>query len=76
MPRITLYLDDQTEKLMRERAAAARMPFSRWVAHLIRAQAGSSWSLQVTRLLGAFPDMPLVEDLRALDVPDLPREPW
>ena len=76
MPQVTLYLDAQTERLMRDRAAAAGLPYSRWVAQLIQAQASASWPPDVVRAFGAFPDMPLADELRAGDAADLPREPW
>jgi hypothetical protein len=76
MPQVTLYLDERTDKMMRERAAAAGVPYSRWVAQLIHAQAEATWPPDVARLFGAFPEMPLSEDLRSRDVADIPREPW
>lgn len=76
MPQITLYLDDETLRLMRERAAAADMPYSRWVAGLIRAQAASAWPPQVLADLGGHADMPLAEGGRANDVPDTQDVEW
>ncbi len=76
MGQITLYLDEATEKLMRDRAAALGLPYSRWVAQLIQAESAASWAPEVAALFGAFPEMPLVENLRADDSPEAPREPW
>ena len=43
MPQVTLYLDEETERLMREHAKAAGLPYSRWVALLIRGKARPQW---------------------------------
>ena len=76
MPQITLYLDDATERLMRERAQAAGMPYSRWVAKLIQESHAESWPADLVSSFGAYPDIPLAEPLREADKPDLPRAPW
>lgn len=71
MSQLTLYLDDETEALMRERAKAAGLSNSRWVAELIRRNAVADWPVPLSELAGSFPDFPLREDAPALpdDVP-------
>ena len=64
MPQVTLYLDDETERLMREHAKAAGLPYSKWVAQLIRSRARSEWPAAVREAAGRFPDFPLVESAR------------
>jgi hypothetical protein len=76
MPQITLYLDEPTVKLMREQAQAAGIPYSRWVADLIRQSVITRWPAEVLSSFGAFPEMPLAESLRVADSPDLARESW
>lgn len=76
MPQVMLYLDQDTERLMRESAQAAGVPYSRWVASLIRGAAGISWPATLVAAFGAFPEMPLASELRTADVPDSPRERW
>ena len=61
MPQVTLYLDDVTAQLMRKQAAAAGMPYSRWVANLIASQVAAAWPLNLRQHFGAFPDMPMAE---------------
>lgn len=65
MPQVTLYLDEETERLMREHAKAAGLPYSKWVALLIRDKARSQWPTAVREAAGRFPDFPLVGPVRA-----------
>ncbi len=73
MPQITLYLDAETERLMRARARAAGLPYSRWIAQLIRLQAASEWPEDVVALAGRFPDFPTSESARSLLGADVDR---
>ena len=66
MSQLTLYLDDETEALMRERAKAAGLSNSRWVAELIRRNAVVDWPVPLAELAGSFPDFPLREDAPSL----------
>ena len=64
MPQVTLYFDAQTETLMRERARAAGLSYSKWVALLIHSKARGEWPAAVRELAGRFPDFPLAEEGR------------
>ena len=67
MGRITLALDDETAKKMKEAAKAAGLSQSRWVAELIREKtAASGWPASVGRLAGAWvgDDFPSLEEIR------------
>ena len=77
MPQVMIYLDEETEHVMRAAAERAGLPYSRWVAGLIRAAARTSWPADFfLDLSGSLPDAPLSEEIRATDVPDLPRASW
>ena len=74
MSQITLYLDDETEQLVRAAAEACGVSKSRWVADMIRRHARDTWPDEIVALAGAFPDFPLCE--KADSIPpaeDLPR---
>ena len=43
MAQVMMYLDEETEQIMRKAAERARLPSSRWVAGLIRAAARETW---------------------------------
>jgi hypothetical protein len=76
MAQVMLYLDEDTDRAMRKAAERAGLPYSRWVAGLIRAAARESWPEDFLALSGSLPDAPLTKDIRATDAPDLPRIPW
>lgn len=73
MAQVTLYLDEEVDRVMRECAQAAGVSNSRWVADLIRRHAGAAWPPAVLGLAGAFPDFPTADDVRPQGAADLPR---
>lgn len=73
MAQITLYLDDATQALVDQAAAANGMSKSRWVADLIRRHAAHEWPQDCLALAGSFPDFPLRDDAATAAVPDTPR---
>jgi hypothetical protein len=76
MAQVMMYLDEETEQVMRKAAERAGLPYSRWVAGLIRAAARQTWPKDFLELAGSLPDAPVAEEIRATDAPDLQREPW
>jgi len=76
MPQVMLYLDEETEKAMRKAADRVGLPYSRWVAGLIRAASRNSWPAEFLNLAGSLPEAPLAKDIRDRDAPDLPRASW
>lgn len=74
MPQITLYLDDATQALVDQAAAANGMSKSRWVAEIIRKYAAHEWPKDCLELAGRFADFPLRESEAAQGLPaDVPR---
>ena len=59
MSQITLSLDDSTQALVDQAAAANGMSKSRWVAEIIRKYAAHEWSKECLDLAGRFADFPL-----------------
>ncbi len=62
MSQITLYLDDTTQSLVEQAAAASGMSKSRWVAEIVRKHAGHEWPRNFIELAGKFADFPLQGD--------------
>lgn len=75
MGQVTLYLDNDTEERMKVAARAAGVSQSRWVAELIRERTATEWPASVANLAGVWSDLPTVEEIRAGQPADLPREP-
>ena len=65
MAQITLYLDDALLSRLRASAARQRMSQSQFVANLIRQDVDDRWPEDVLALVGALPDFPYPEALRA-----------
>jgi hypothetical protein len=59
MSQITLYLDDATQALVEQAAAANGLSKSRWVAELIRKHAAHEWPQDCLAAAGQFADFPL-----------------
>lgn len=75
MGQVTISLDEQNERRLRNAAKAAGMPVSRWVAALIEAQGCTEWPDSVRQMAGRRDDFPEPEALRSAMPPDPPREP-
>jgi hypothetical protein len=73
MAQITLYIDDATQKRLREVEAQRKISQSQFVAELIRNATVSEWPPEVLALAGSVPDFPLAEELRAGLPPGVPR---
>lgn len=56
MGQVTIYLDDESEKALKDAARAAGVPVSRWVADSIRKRARSEWPESVWQLAGTWGD--------------------
>ncbi|MEO8663584.1 MAG: CopG family transcriptional regulator [Bryobacteraceae bacterium] len=65
MSRLTIYLDEETERQLRAAAKSQGLSASRWVACLIREKTENTWPQAVLDLAGAWPDFPTAEELRA-----------
>jgi len=73
MSQITLYLDDATQALVDQAAAANGVSKSRWVADIIRKYAAREWPKDCLELAGRFPDFPLRDENTAAQPTDVPR---
>ena len=72
MSQITLYLDDEVQALIEQRAKASGLSKSRWVAQLITRHAVDEWPQACLELAGRFVDFPLTESAPA-QPPDVAR---
>lgn len=76
MPQLTIYLDQETERLVRDASRQAGEPASKWVADAIRRRVSHEWPADVLAILGTWPnDFPETDSLRTGLGDDAPREP-
>ena len=76
MGQVTIYLDEELTKKMRDRAKQEGVSQSQWVARLIGTKLASSWPASVSALAGAWPDFPELSELRQAPGEDTAREPF
>jgi len=74
MAQITIYLDPENERRLREAAADSGLSVSRWVAELIEERTRTQWPSAVRELAGAWHDFPDLETLRGEPAEDAERE--
>ena len=66
MGQITIYLDDETEKLVKLHAEGSGESTSKWVAEAVRKRARSEWPADILSLFGSWSDddFPDADELR------------
>jgi hypothetical protein len=73
MAQITLCLDDDTQALVAQAAAADGVSKSRWVAEIIRKHAAHEWPRDCLAATGLFADFPLRDDGNVTLPADVPQ---
>ena len=74
MSQITIYLNAKTEHKIRQRAKAARLSVSKWIANTIEAQDRDAWPPDVVASFGTWNDVPDLKTIRASYGRDARRE--
>ena len=75
MPQITIYLDEETEGLMKAAVEGSGISQSKWIAEAVRERVRSEWPRSIAALAGAWSDFPTAEQLRKKHGTDGAREP-
>jgi hypothetical protein len=84
MSQVTIYMDDDAIARAKASAAAAQLSLSAWVSKLVKEQTPAvdayGYPLGFFETIAAdahlWKDFPMAEEIRASEVPDLPRETW
>ena len=74
MARVTIYIDDHTEKRLAAAARAKNISKSKWNSMLNREKTESDWPNAVVQLAGAWKDFPSLEEIRSGMGEDAPRK--
>ena len=64
MGQVTIYLDAEHERRMKDAARAAGIPVSRWLAKLVEEKTHTDWPESVKQLAGSWNDLPEPEGRR------------
>ena len=75
MGQITIYLDDETDRLVKTRVKASGESASKWVADAVRTRARSEWPADILSIFGSWKDadFPNAAELRKGYGKDVPR---
>ena len=84
MSQVTIYMDDDCINRAKVAAHAAQLSLSAWISKLVKTQVAEvdangypkDFFDMIAQAAPLWKDFPTVEQLRANDVPDLPREIW
>jgi hypothetical protein len=77
MSHLSIYLDRETETLVRKAAKKNSLSMSKWIARQLKKSAQDEWSESFKNLAGSIPEMPLIEDIRkGFRSNDARRETW
>lgn len=74
MSQITIYLDQNTEMMMRKFVKKMGSSLSQWLTGLIKKELVSLWPESVKKLAGACPNFPSVQEIRNTFGADVKRE--
>ena len=56
MSQITIYLDDETDRLVRRQVKGSGESASRWIAEAVRLRARTEWPAEVLAVFGTWGD--------------------
>jgi hypothetical protein len=84
MSQVTIYMDDDAIARAKASAAAAHLSLSAWVSKLVKEQTpavdSNGYPIGFFEAIAAdahhWQDFPMAEEIRASEVPNLPRETW
>ena len=75
MGQVTIYLDNETERKLKEAAKSSHISVSKWVAGVIEEKITTKWPEDVVNLPGSWKDdFPTIEEIRSGVDHDSPRE--
>ena len=82
MGQVTIYVEDSALEAAKQAAEKSKVSVSQWFAKFAveekrrQTQDWDSFFAEIDALGGSLDDFPSLEEIRAGEVPDLPREPW
>ena len=82
MGQVTIYVEDSALEAAKQAAEKSKVSVSQWFAKFAveekrkQTQDWDSFFAEIDAQGGSPDDFPSLEEIRANEVPDLPREPW
>jgi hypothetical protein len=64
MSHLSIYLDRETEIMVRKAADKNSLSMSKWIVRQLKKTAQDEWSEGFKKLAGSIPDMPSIDEIR------------
>jgi hypothetical protein len=64
MGKVTIYLDSETEEKLKKITRKQGISKSKWISALIQEKTVSTWPESISKLAGAWADIPMAEEMR------------
>ena len=74
MSQVTIYLDEQTDKKLRQTVDKSGLSKSQWITRLIKEKTATEWPEAVREMVGEWQEVSEQDEIRATAGEDLPRE--
>ena len=74
MSQVTIYLDEQTDKKLRQAVDKSGLSKSQWITRLIKEKTATEWPEAVREMVGEWQEVFEQDEIRATAGDDLPRE--
>ncbi len=74
MSQVTIYLDEQTDKKLRQAVDQSGLSKSQWITRLIKEKTATEWPEAVREMVGEWQEVSEQEEIRSTAGEDLPRE--
>ena len=75
MGQVTIYLDKETEKKLKNAVKKTGISKSKWISERIKEKTATTWPETVKEIAGTWGDLPTAEKIRAGMGEDSDREP-
>ncbi len=74
MSQITIYIPNDLESKIKAKASSLNISISKFIATILEQKVQNEWSSQSHKLAGAWDDFPTLQEIRADQEQDVPRE--
>jgi len=74
MAQVTIYIPNDLESRIKEKASSLNISISKFISTLLEQKVQNEWSPSSRKLAGAWDDFPTLQEIRANQGQDTPRE--
>lgn len=74
MAQVTIYMDNNLEKKIKELAINTGVSISKFISNALEQKVNNNWSAETAKLEGSWSEFVTLEEIRAADADDAKRE--